>query len=279
MKLRDKVFVVTGAANGIGRQVALQLVEKGARVALVDIDDVGLKETGVLAGSRADRVSTHVLNVVDRPAVSALPDAVVATHGAVDGLVNVAGVIHRFARVDDLAFDEIERVLSINLYGVLNVTKVFLPPLLKRPKAHITFVSSMGSFVPVPGQTIYGASKAAVKMLAEGLNSELRDTNVRVSVVFPGAIRTDIAVNSGAMTREESEATANSMRMTPPQVAAAEIVRGIEKNRYRVFAGRDSFLLDKLNRLAPVHAAKLIWKQMRDVLPSTADFPGQGTHR
>jgi len=272
LNIRDKVFVVTGGANGMGRHVALLLVEKGARVALVDFDEGGLKETVALAGSRADRISTHVVDVVDRSAVSALPEQVVGDHGTVDGLVNVAGIIHRFARVGELEFSEIERVLNTNLYGVLNVTKAFLPALLQRPSAHITIVSSMGSFVPVPGQTIYGASKAAVKMLAEGLNSELRDTNVRVTVVFPGAVRTDIAVNSGVMTREESDAAANSMRMLPPTDAAAKIVGGIEKGSSRVFAGLDSLLLDKLNRLAPMAAAKLIWRQMRDVLPP----PGQG---
>lgn len=251
MRIHDKVFVVTGGANGMGRHVALQLIEKGARVALLDVDEVGLKQTAALVGSRADRISFHVVDVTNRSATSGLPDAVVTAHGAVDGLVNVAGIIHRFARVDDLAFDEIDRVINTNLYGVLNVTKAFLPQLLKRRTAHITVVSSMGSFVPVPGQTIYGASKGAVKMFAEGLNSELRGTNVRVSVVFPGAVKTDIAVNSGAMTREESEATASSMRMTPAPVAAAKIVRGIENDTYRVFAGLDSFLLDKLNRLAP----------------------------
>lgn len=270
--IRDKVFVVTGGANGMGRHVALLLVDKGARVAAVDVDEAGLKDTVALAGPRAGQISTHVVDVADRAAVGALPDAVLAAHGTVDGLVNVAGIIHRFARVNDLEFGEIERVLNINLYGVLNVTKAFLPRLLERPTAHITVVSSMASYAPVPGQAIYSASKAAVKMLAECLDSELRETNVRTSVVFPGAVRTDIAVNSGAMTPEENETTASSMRMLPPPIAAAKIVRGIEKDSYRVFAGFDAFLLDKLSRLAPRLAAKLVGSQMRDVLPPV----GQG---
>jgi NAD(P)-dependent dehydrogenase (short-subunit alcohol dehydrogenase family) len=97
LKIRDKVFVVTAAANGIGRHVALLLAEKGAQVAAGDVDDAGLKETVALASPRADQVSTHAIDVVDRLAVRALPDAVVAAHGAVDGLINVAGIIHRFA--------------------------------------------------------------------------------------------------------------------------------------------------------------------------------------
>jgi short-subunit dehydrogenase len=214
-----------------------------------------------------DRISTHVVDIADRSAVEVLPDAVVQAHGAVDGLINVAGIIHGFARVNDLAFSDIERVMSVNFYGVLNMTKTFLPALLQRPEAHITAVSSMGSFVPVPGQTVYGASKAAVKLLMEGLNSELLDTNVLVSVVFPGAIATNIAVNSGAMTQQESTEQAKKLNMTPSPVAAEKILRGIEKKSYRIFIGSDSIMMDKLSRLMPVRAAKIIYSQMRDLLP------------
>src|SRR5271167_603431 len=204
MIISNKVFVVTGGGNGIGRDVVLALVNKRARVAAVDVSATGLAETVTLAAEFSDRISNHVVDITDRSAVEVLPDAVVKAHGVVDGLINVAGIIHRLATVNDLAFSDIERVMSVNFYGVLNMTKTFLPHLLQRPEAHITSVSSMGSFVPVPGQTIYGASKAAIKLLTEGLNSELLDTNVRVSVVFPGAIATNIAVNSGALTQEEN---------------------------------------------------------------------------
>jgi short-subunit dehydrogenase len=266
----NKVFVVTGAGNGIGREVVLALVKRGARVAAVDMSGTGLAETVSLAAGVVDQVSTHVVDITDRSAVEVLPDAVVRAHGTVDGLINVAGIIHGFARVNDLAFGEIERVVNVNFYGVLNMTKAFLPVLLQRPEAHITTVSSMGSFVPVPGQTIYGASKAAVKLLMEGLNSELLDTNVGVSVVFPGAIATNIAVNSGAMTQEESAEHAKKLKMTPSPVAAEKIVRGIEKKSYHVFIGLDSFLLDKLSRIMPARAAKIIYSQMRDLLPGQA---------
>jgi short-subunit dehydrogenase len=118
---------------------------------------------------------------------------------------------------------------------------------------------SIGSFVPVPGQTIYGASKAAVKLLMEGLNSELLDTNVPVSMVFPGAIATNTAVNSGAMTQEQSAALSKEMKMTPSPVAAEKIVCGIEKKSYHVFIGSDSIMMDKLSRLMPARAAKIAY--------------------
>jgi NADP-dependent 3-hydroxy acid dehydrogenase YdfG len=155
--VNDKVFVVTGAGNGIGRDVVVTLVHKGARVAAVDISETGLRETAARAGG-SERLSTQTIDIVDRSAVLALPDVVAQTHGAVDGVVSVAGIIQRFARCDDLAFSEVERVINVNFYGVLNVTKAFLPTLLTRPEANITAVSSIGSFVlgltPFGGHTV-----------------------------------------------------------------------------------------------------------------------------
>ena len=197
MKVQNKVIVVTGGGNGIGRELVLNLLSRGARVAAVDIDESGLQETARLAEDKKDKLSMHIVNITDRDAVAALPEQVIAQHGAVDGVINNAGIIQPFVRVQELGYDAIERVMNVNFYGTLYMTKAFLPHLLKRPEAHIVNLSSMGGFLPVPGQSLYGASKAAVKLLTEALNSELKTTNVGVTVVFPGAIGTNIAVNSG----------------------------------------------------------------------------------
>jgi NAD(P)-dependent dehydrogenase (short-subunit alcohol dehydrogenase family) len=154
MKVANKVFVVTGGGNGIGRQVVLALVHRGARVAAVDISEAGLKETVNLAGGLGSKISTHMLNITDQKAVEAFPEQVIAAHGSVDGLINVAGIIQPFVKVVDLTYDQIDRVMNVNFYGMLYMTKTFLPFLLKRPEAHIANVSSMGGFLPVPGQTI-----------------------------------------------------------------------------------------------------------------------------
>lgn len=187
MRIRDKVFVVTGGGNGIGQQVVWGLLTRGARVAAVDVSEAGLAQTASRALS-VDRLSTHVVNVTDVAAVNALPEAVVAAHGAAHGLLNVAGIIQRFVKFGDLEPADIERVMNVNVYGVVNLCRAFLPLLVARPQAALVNVSSMGGFVPVPGQTIYGAPKAAVKLLTEGLRAELHGTNVAVSVVFPGAV-------------------------------------------------------------------------------------------
>src|SRR5690606_29092562 len=174
----------------------LELLRRNARVAAADVRGDSLAQTLEMAAA-GDRLTTHVVDITDRDAVHAFPDQVIAGHGAVDATVNVAGIIQPFVKLNDLDYEAIERVIDINLYGTIHVVKAFLPLLLKRPVAHLANVSSMGGYLPVPGQTIYGASKAAVKLMTEGLYAELIDTNVGVSVIFPGAIATQITSNSG----------------------------------------------------------------------------------
>lgn len=268
MKIADKTFVVTGGGNGIGRELVLQLLDLGARVAAVDINEKALEETSRLAGSKAERLSLHALNIADRDAVKALPASVLAAHGSVDGLVNNAGIIQHFVRFNDLLTSEIERVMKINFFGTVYLTKAFLPYLLERPEAHIVNVSSMGGFLPVPGQTMYGASKAAMKLFTEGLHSELLDSNVGVTVVFPGAIGTDIASNSGIKVMTGQEDAKSKYKTTSSVAAAAEIITGIEKKKYRVLIGSDAKMMDFLSRLMPERAAKIIYTQMKALLDS-----------
>jgi NAD(P)-dependent dehydrogenase (short-subunit alcohol dehydrogenase family) len=264
MRVAGKVIVVTGGASGIGRALVLELLGRGARVAAVDLNAGGLEETSTLAKA-GERLSTHVLNITQREVVEALPAEVAARHGAVDGLINNAGIIQPFARVSDLEYGAIERVMNVNFYGTLYMTKAFLPHLLARPEAHIVNLSSMGGFLPVPGQSLYGASKAAVKLLTEGLYAELLGTSVRVTVVFPGAVATNITANSGVEVRQ-AEGQRGSLKPLPPEEAARRIIAGMEQNRFRVLVGSDARLMDLLYRLAPAWATRFIQRQMRSLL-------------
>ncbi len=272
MQISGKVFAITGAGNGIGREVALALVAKGGRVAALDLSDEGLAETVRLAGDHGDRISTHVVNITDRKAVAKLPAAIIKEHGQVDGLLNVAGIIQKFVKVNELDWDQIERVIDVNLYGVLNTVKAFLPELLQRPEASIVNVASMGAYAPVPGQSVYGATKAAVAQLSRSLHSELMETNIAVTGVFPGAIGTNIAQNSGIMTAAEMEAMAakagegKPRKTTAPVEAGRQIVDAIEKGSYEIFIGGDARIMSRLSRLNPKNAAGLIYKQMKDLL-------------
>ena len=268
MQVTDKVFVVTGGGNGIGRQVVLALLDRGALVAAVDLSREGLDETQELAPtSSTDRLSTHAVDLTDRAAVEELPDAVREAHGRIDGLVNVAGIIQPFVRFADLDYPQMEKVFSVNLWGVIHTCKAFLPHLVARREACIVNVSSMGALAPVPGQTIYGASKAAVKLFTEGLYAELRDTTVAVTVVFPGGVDTGIAAHSGVSIPGMAEAPADlAASMTSAPEAARQIVAGIEKGSYRVVIGKDARGLDRLSRFSPQRATDLVAKKMASLL-------------
>ncbi|MBC7878654.1 MAG: SDR family oxidoreductase [Anaerolineales bacterium] len=266
MKVQNKVIVVTGGGNGIGRELVLNLLSKGASVAAVDINESALQETIALAGEKKDKLSTHIVNIANKEAVEALPSQVIAKHGTVDGIINNAGIIQPFVRFNDLEYKDIDRVMNINLYGPIYMIKAFLPHLLQRPEGHIVNTSSMGGFLPVPGQTMYGATKAGVKLLTEGLNSELLHTNVRVTVVFPGAIGTNIAGNSGISINVDASQQ-RSFKTLPPAKAAEIIIEAMEKNRYRVLVGSDAKFMDFIYRLNPQRAARFIYDQMKSLLP------------
>lgn len=267
MDIAGKVFVVTGGGNGIARELVLQLLDRGARVAAVDVKLEGLEETKTLAGNNSDRLSLHTADITDRKKVDALPKAVIAAHGQVDGLVNVAGIIQPFVKINDLDFSAIERVINVNLYGTINTVKAFLPELLKRPEGYVCNISSMGGYAPVPGQTLYGATKAAVKLFTEGLHSELMNTNVHVTAIYPGAIETNIAQNSGiAMPANADAHEGNKFKTTPAPEAAKVIIGAIEKNSYKAFIGSDAKTMDRLIRLMPEKAAKIIYNQMKSLL-------------
>jgi short-subunit dehydrogenase len=266
MKVKGKVIVVTGGGSGMGRELVLYLLSKEAKVIAVDRNESALKETALLADTQTDSLKTFVVDITNRQLVEAMRDDAIGHFGYVDGIINNAGIIQPFIKLNDLSYEEIERVIQVNLYGTLFVTKSFLPHLLTRPEAHIVNISSMGGFLPVPGQTIYGATKAAVKLLTEGLNSELRNTRVKVSVVFPGAIRTNIMRNSGLPVDDKPISKAQESMLTSASKAAEIIIRGMESDRYRVLVGADSKFLDFYYRLNPKSAAAFISSKMKGLV-------------
>lgn len=268
MNIQNKVIVVTGAGGGIGRELVLHLLTKSARVVAIDINETALQETAVKAGSSKDVLMTLVADITDKTTVESLPDKIITQFGSVDGIINNAGIMHPFQRFNDLAFDLIERVLHVNLYGAMYMTKTFLPHLIMRPEANITNISSMAGFLPLPGQSIYCASKAAVKLLTEVLHSELINSNVKAMVVMPGGIDTEITKNSGVTISEEVKKGNKAYKMVSPARAAKIIVEGIEHNKQRVLIGKDSNFMDRLYRLNPSYATKFIFKKMKILLPS-----------
>lgn len=268
MKVHHKVFLVTGAGGGIGGELVATLLARGAKVAAVDLTIDSLHQLLKRHENDTEHLTVHAVDITDRSAVAKLPNEIIKAQGQIDGVINCAGIIQPFVKVNDLDYDAIERVMNVNFFGTLYMTKAFLPHLLKRPEAYIANVSSMGGFLPVPGQSIYGASKAAVKLMTEGLYAELLDTNVHVSIVYPGATATKITENSGVKAPNISDADIKkqSAMMLSPQKAAKIIVDGIEKNKPQIFTGKDSNMMNWLYRLNPIFATKFIAKQMKSLL-------------
>lgn len=260
MNVHGKNIVVTGGGNGVGRELVLALLSKGAKVFAVDINRDALNETVSISNNNKN-LFTYVVDISDKDAAFSFAANVIVEHGKVDGIINNAGIIQPFIHLNDLEFDRIDRVLDINFYGTLYMVKAFLKHLLTRPEAHIVNVSSMGGFLPVPGQSIYGASKAAVKLLSEGLHSELIDTNVNVSVVIPGGIATDIKKNSN-IAHSVSSSEAKSNLVLSPKKAAELIIDSMEKNKLRRYLGKDCNIMNALYKLSPAFAMSMINRVM-----------------
>ncbi|WP_247236534.1 SDR family oxidoreductase [Telluribacter sp. SYSU D00476] len=266
MKVQNKVIVVTGGGSGMGREIVLHLLSKGARVVAIDINEPTLQETAALASQWNKSLSTFAVDITKKASVEKLLGDVLTSVGPVDGIINNAGIIQPFVKIDQLGYEVVERVFNVNFYGTLYMTKTFLPHLLTRPEAHIVNVSSMGGFLPVPGQTIYGASKAAVKLFTEGLHSELADTRVRVTIVFPGAVKTSITQNSGVSTPHRTTSDTKSMKVLSADKAAEIIIEGMENDRYRVLVGNDAKMMDWYYRFNPASAARMIAQKMKSLL-------------
>lgn len=260
MKAEGKTIVVTGGGNGVGRELVLQLLKKRTTVIAIDINLEALNETVKMAGNN-NKLFVYQVDISNKEAVFTFAEQVIKEHKKVDGIINNAGIIQPFIHLNELEMDRIERVMNINFYGTLYMVKAFLPHLLKRPEAHIVNISSMGGFLPVPGQSAYGASKAAVKLLSEGLASELIDTNVKVSVIIPGGIATDIKKNSNISSKVSADNKKTNLILTP-QKAAELIIQAMEKNKFRAYIGKDCKMMNVLYKLSPGVAIKMINKVM-----------------
>jgi NAD(P)-dependent dehydrogenase (short-subunit alcohol dehydrogenase family) len=262
MDLRGRTAVVTGAAGGIGRGIAVALARRGCHLALADIDDAALAETAAGIASKGDpkdkiRISRHHLDVADHAAIAALPARVTAEHGAVDILVNNAGVAVGGTFLE-IAVSDFDWLFSINFWGVVRMTRAFLPLLQNSDDARLINISSLFGLIAPPGQTAYCASKFAVRGFSEALRHELDGSTVGVTVVHPGGVATSIA-NNARLPRSLSEEEAakrressNSLLTMPPEMAGEIIVRGVEKRKPRILVGRDAQFLAFVERLIPV---------------------------
>ena len=262
LDLDGGVAVVTGAASGIGRATALALARRGCALAVVDRDAAGLAETARQA--HGVPVSEHVLDVADAEAVAALPEAVRTVHGRVTVLVNAAGVALA-GRFEELSMDEVRWLFEINVFGVIGLTKAFLPLLQDAGQAQIANVSSLFGILAPAEQTAYVASKFAVRGFSESLRHELDRTGVGVTVVHPGGVATPISRNARIAAAADAQATvAKSQRFerrfltTPPDTVGEAIARAIERRRPRLLVADGARAGALLQRVLPVRYWRLL---------------------
>lgn len=250
----DKVAVVTGAASGIGRALAVELARRGAHLALSDVDTAGLAETEALVAAHGGQVKAGFLDVAQRELLVQYAEDVAEHFGRVNMVFNNAGIAYT-GSVQEMAFKDLDRVMDVDFYGVANGTKVFLPHLIASGDGHVVNISSLFGILSVPSQSAYNAAKFAVRGFTEALRQEmiLGGHPVKVTCVHPGGIKTNIARNAeqaDGRNHDEIATSFDKLARTSPERAAEIILRAVEKGRARVLVGADAKVLDALVRFS-----------------------------
>lgn len=249
-----KVAVVTGAGSGIGQALAVELARSGASVAISDVNTEGLAQTEERLKAIGAPVKTDRLDVTEREAFLAYADAVNEHFGKVNQIYNNAGIAYT-GDIEVSHFKDIERVMDVDFWGVVNGTKAFLPHLIASGDGHVINVSSVFGLFAVPSQAAYNAAKFAVRGFTEALRQEMQVARhpVKVTTVHPGGIKTAIARNATAAEGIDAAELAKTfdkrMASTTPERAAQVILDGVRKNKARVLVGTDAKVLDALVRL------------------------------
>ncbi len=262
MELQGRVAAVTGAASGIGRELAILLAKSGAHLAISDVDEVGLAETVDLAkmAGQGVTITSQTLDVADRDAMHAWADQVVEDHGKVNLIVNNAGVALG-ATVDGMSYEDFDWLIGINFQGVVAGTKAFLPHLKAAGEGHVVNISSVFGLMGIPSQSAYNAAKFAVRGFTEALRVELdiEKCGVSATTVHPGGIKTNIAKNARmdasvtdiGQDTEDATAEMEKLFITTPARAAKAIVRAVEKDKRRLLIGPDAWAISLLSKLPP----------------------------
>ena len=252
--IRGRVAVVTGAGSGIGQALAYDLARRGAKLAISDIDANGLAETTKQLRVIGAPVHATQLDVTDRAAVLRYADDVVAEFGTVNIVVNNAGIAF-IGDVEQMSFEQIERVMDVDFWGVVNGTKAFLPHLIASGDGHVVNISSLFGLMAVPGQSAYNAAKFAVRGFTEALRQEMLVNGhpVHVTCVHPGGIKTSIVRNATAVDSVDKgslvEIFDKKLAKTSAAAAARTIRRAVIGNRPRAVVGWDAKVLDVFVRL------------------------------
>lgn len=269
LDVRGRTSVITGAASGMGAEVARQFAARGARVALVDRNPDGL---AAVAADLPATATTHVVDLSDDAAVFALADDIAIAHGGVQTLITCAGS-SMLGDIDQVTMEEMRWLMDVNLWGTVSITKALLPHLRREPAAHIAHLVSIYGLAAPAGRIPYAMSKFAVRGFTEALRHELEGTNISVGAVYPAGVKTGIilhgryaaAIDPAVAAR--AAAAQAAMYHTEPGDAAARIVESVIRRRARTMIGREARLVDVLSRVTPSH----YWAPMRRPLREAID--------
>lgn len=265
----DKVCVVTGAASGIGRAVALNLAASGARLALSDINEEGLNETLEMIGP-SNRHMSDRLDMADADAIAAYAPKVEAQLGVADYVFNIAGL----TRVGDFrttSAESYEKVMDVNFYGVVRMSKAFLEQLIQT-KGGLVNISSIFGIVGWPGQSHYCASKFGVRGFTETLSMEMAEHGVSVSCVHPGGIQTNVLRNAEVdhiaapgLTKAMMDKNFDQNTPTTAERAAEVILEGTAQQKPQILIGNDAKFMQFWNRLFPARYRKMVMKRSQRI--------------
>ncbi|MDW5610571.1 SDR family NAD(P)-dependent oxidoreductase [Mycolicibacterium sp. D5.8-2] len=267
-----KVAVVTGAGSGIGQALAIELGRSGARVAISDVDTEGLAVTEERLKAIGAQVKSDRLDVTERETFLLYADDVAEHFGSVNQIYNNAGIAFT-GDIEITQFKDIERVMDVDYWGVVNGTKAFLPHLIASGDGHVVNVSSVFGLFSVPGQAAYNSAKFAVRGFTEALRQEmaLAGHPVKVSCVHPGGIKTAIARNASAAEGLDAEELAKAfdkkLASTTPEKAAKIILDGVRKNRARILVGNDAKVFDIVVRVLGAGYQSLFPKAVSRLTP------------
>ena len=269
-KFNDCVAVITGAGSGIGRQLAYQLADAGAQIAISDIHADNLAQTEIEVTRRGAIVKATVLDVADQDAFYHYANETEAEFKKVNLVINNAGVALASGPLWTTPIEDFKWLMNINFYGVLYGTKAFLPILEKADWGHIVNVSSIFGIVSVPEQTAYNAAKFAVKGMTDALRQELElaDSSISCTSVHPGGIKTNIARSARLSDNGDADLVdkhkkgvsdfEDKLARTTPERAAEVILKAVQKNKRRLLIGGDAKLVDILQRLFPSYYHKIL---------------------
>ena len=270
LDLVGSTTVITGAANGMGAEIARLLAARGVHLALIDHDASALAAiAGTLSGAT---VTTHVIDLRDDDAVFAGVAEITAAHPRINALITCAGS-SMLGNLDQLTMEEMRWLTDVNLWGTVSVTKALLPALRSAPAAHITHLASVYAMAAPAGRIPYAMSKFAVRAFSEALRHELEDSTVTVGAVYPAGVRTGIILHGRYAAAIDPDIAARAaaaqaqMYHTEPSDAAARIIRATERRAARTMVGREARLIDVLVRAAPSH----YWRVMRRPLRKAVD--------